>query len=197
MSQDARRRISGRGIPMPGNDIDTDRIIPARYLKSVTFEGLEDHVFADARKQDPEHPFNQPAYQGASVLVVGLNFGCGSSREHAPEALRRWGIQGIVGGSFAEIFFGNCTALGIPCVTAGAAELEWLQRTVAREPGRELTLDLERGEVRFADRAIPIRVPEGTRQQLTSGTWNATGVLLEAGDAIERTARALPYVAGF
>ena len=93
MSQDARRRISGRGIPMPGNDIDTDRIIPARYLKSVTFEGLEDHVFADARKQDPEHPFNQPAYQGASVLVVGLNFGCGSSREHAPEALRRWGSR--------------------------------------------------------------------------------------------------------
>jgi 3-isopropylmalate/(R)-2-methylmalate dehydratase small subunit len=197
MSGDARRRIAGRGIPMPGNDIDTDRIIPARYLKSVTFEGLEDHVFGDARKQDPEHPFNQPAYQGASVLVVGLNFGCGSSREHAPEALRRWGIRGIVGGSFAEIFFGNCTALGIPCVTAGPAELEWLQRAVAREPGRELTLDLEQGEVRFGDRTIPVRVPEGTRQQLTTGTWNATGVLLEAGDAIEHTARALPYVAGY
>jgi 3-isopropylmalate/(R)-2-methylmalate dehydratase small subunit len=197
MSRDARRRITGRGIPMAGNDIDTDRIIPARYLKSVTFEGLEHHVFADARKQDPEHPFNQPAYQAASVLVVGLNFGCGSSREHAPEALRRWGIRGIVGGSFAEIFFGNCTALGIPCVTAGATELEWLQRAIAREPARELTLDLEQREVRFADRAIPIWVPEGTRQQLTSGTWNATGVLLEAGDAIERTARALPYVAGF
>jgi len=197
MSGDARRRIAGRAIPMPGNDIDTDRIIPARYLKSVTFEGLEEHVFGDARKQDPEHPFNQPAYQGASVLVVGLNFGCGSSREHAPEALRRWGIRGIVGGSFAEIFFGNCTALGIPCVTAGPAELEWLQRAVAREPGRELTLDLEQGEARFGDRTIPVRVPEGTRQQLTTGTWNATGVLLEAGDAIERTARALPYVAGY
>jgi 3-isopropylmalate/(R)-2-methylmalate dehydratase small subunit len=197
MSGDARRRIAGRAIPMPGNDIDTDRIVPARYLKSVTFEGLEEHVFGDARMQDPEHPFNQPAYQGASVLVVGLNFGCGSSREHAPEALRRWGIRGIVGGSFAEIFFGNCTALGIPCVTAGPAELEWLQRAVAREPGRELTLDLEQGEARFGDRTIPVRVPEGTRQQLTTGTWNATGVLLEAGDAIERTARALPYVAGY
>jgi 3-isopropylmalate/(R)-2-methylmalate dehydratase small subunit len=192
-----RREIVGRGIPLPGNDVDTDRIIPARYLKSVTFERLEEHVFGDARKQDPEHPFNQPAYQGASVLVVGLNFGCGSSREHAPEALRRWGIRGIVGGSFAEIFFGNCTALGIPCVTAAPADLEWLQRAVAREPGRELTLDLEQGEVRFGDRTIPVRVPEGTRQQLTTGTWNATSVLLEAGDAIERTARALPYVTGY
>ncbi len=197
MSPDARRRIAGRGIPMPGNDIDTDRIIPARYLKSVTFEGLEDHVFGDARKQDPEHPFNQLAYQGASILVAGLNFGCGSSREHAPEALRRWGIRGIVAGSFAEIFFGNCTALGIPCVTAEPAELEWLQRAVARKPGREVTLDLERGEVCFGDRTIPVRVPEGTRQQLTTGTWSATGVLLGAGDAIERTAAALPYVAGY
>ncbi|MBI4011411.1 MAG: 3-isopropylmalate dehydratase small subunit [Candidatus Rokubacteria bacterium] len=194
---DARRRIVGRGIPMPGNDLDTDRIIPARYLKSVTFEGLEEHVFGDARKQDPEHPFNQRAYQGASILVVGLNFGCGSSREHAPEALRRWGIRGIVGGSFAEIFFGNCTALGIPCATADVADVEWLLRAVAREPQRELTLDIERGEARFGDRVIPVRMPEGPWRQLTSGTWDATSVLLEAGEAIERTARSLPYVAGF
>ena len=194
---DARHRIVGRGIPMPGNDIDTDRIIPARYLKSVTFERLEDHVFEDARKQDPEHPFNQRAYQGAAILVAGLNFGCGSSREHAPEALRRWGIRGIVGGSFAEIFFGNCVALGIPCVTADTADVEWLQRAVAREPQRELTLDLERGELSFGARAIPVKMPGGPRHQLTSGTWNATSVLLEAGEAIERTARSLPYVVGF
>ena len=196
-ASEARRQFVGRGIPMPGNDLDTDRIIPARYLKSVTFEGLEEHVFGDARKQDPEHPFNQRAYQGASILVVGLNFGCGSSREHAPEALRRWGIRGIVGGSFAEIFFGNCVALGIPCATADLADVEWLQRAVAREPQRELALDVERGEVRFGDRVIPVRMPEGPRRQLTSGTWNATAVLLEAGEAIERTARSLPYVAGF
>jgi 3-isopropylmalate/(R)-2-methylmalate dehydratase small subunit len=177
--------------------MDTDRIIPARYLKSVTFEGLEASVFGDARKQNPEHPFNQQAYEGASILVVGLNFGCGSSREHAPEALRRWGIRGIVGGSFAEIFFGNCVALGIPCLAADMADVEWLQRAVGREPGRELSLDVEREEVRFGERTIKARMPEGARRQLTTGTWNATGVLLEAGDTIERVAGRLPYVAGY
>jgi len=197
MSGDARRRIEGRAIPLPGNDIDTDRIIPARYLKSVTFEGLEAHVFGDARRQDPEHPFNQAAYQGAAILVCGLNFGCGSSREHAPQALRRWGIRALVGGSFAEIFFGNCTALGIPCVTAEAADLEWLQRAVARQPAETLSLDLERLEVRFGGRTIPVRMPEGPRQQLLTGAWNATGVLLEAGDLIEATARRLPYIRGY
>ncbi|HEV8673809.1 MAG TPA: 3-isopropylmalate dehydratase small subunit [Methylomirabilota bacterium] len=194
---DARSRIVGRGIPLPGNDMDTDRIIPARYLKSVTFEGLEQFVFGDARRQDPEHPFNQTVYQGAAILVAGLNFGCGSSREHAPQALQRWGIGGIVAGSFAEIFFGNCVALGIPCVTAEMADIEWLQRAIARAPQGELTLDLERGEVRFGDRSIPVGVPDGARAQLTTGTWNATGVLLDAGDAIERVAQGLPYVRGF
>jgi 3-isopropylmalate/(R)-2-methylmalate dehydratase small subunit len=193
----ARRQVVGRGIPLAGNDLDTDRIIPARYLKSVTFEGLEANVFGDARKQDPEHPFNQKVYEGAAILVVGLNFGCGSSREHAPEALRRWGIRGVVGGSFAEIFFGNCTALGIPCVTAEMADIEWLQRAVARDPGRDLVLDLEAEEVRFGDRTLRARMPDGPRRQLTSGTWNAMGVLLEAGEAIEHTAGRLPYVAGF
>jgi 3-isopropylmalate/(R)-2-methylmalate dehydratase small subunit len=197
MSADIRTRIVGRGIPLPGNDIDTDRIIPARYLKSVTFEGLEQFVFEDARRQEPEHPFNQAAYRGAAILVGGLNFGCGSSREHAPQALQRWGIRGLVAGSFAEIFFGNCVALGMPCVTAEMADIYWLLRAIAREPERELTLDLERGEVRFGDRRIPVRLPEGARAELTKGTWNATGVLLEAGEAIERTAHALPYVKGF
>jgi 3-isopropylmalate/(R)-2-methylmalate dehydratase small subunit len=192
-----RGQVAGRAIPVPGNDVDTDRIIPARFLKSVTFEGLGAHVFEDARKQNPEHPFNQRAYEGASVLVAGLNFGCGSSREHAPEALRRWGIRGIVGGSFAEIFFGNCTALGIPCLAADMADVDWLQRAVAREPGREIVLDVEREEVRFGDRTIKARIPEGSRRQLTTGTWDATGVLLEAGDQIEQVAARLPYIAGY
>ena len=192
----ARKRVVGRGIPLPGNDMDTDRIIPARYLKGVTFEGLGEAVFGDARLQDPEHPFNQAAFQGASILVVGQNFGCGSSREHAPEALRRWGIAAIVGGSFAEIFFGNCTALGIPCLTAAQADLDWLQRTIAREPTLPVTVDVEREEVRCGDRVIAARVPAGPRSQLVGGTWSATAVLLEAGDAIEATARRLPYVTG-
>ena len=194
MSNDsARREIVGRGIPLPGNDIDTDRVIPARYLKSVTFEGLGEHAFEDARKQDPEHPFNQKAYEGASVLVVGLNFGCGSSREHAPESLKRWGIRAIVGGSFAEIFFGNCTTLGIPCVTAAMDDILWLQRAVGRDPNGAIIVDVQNLKVRFGDRAIAVRMPEGARHQLVGGTWDGTRVLLEAGRAIEETAAHLPY----
>jgi 3-isopropylmalate/(R)-2-methylmalate dehydratase small subunit len=192
-----RSRIVGRGIPLPGNDLDTDRIIPARFLKSITFEGLGEHVFEDARRAEPEHPFNQAAYRGAAILVAGLNFGCGSSREHAPQALHKWGIRGIVGGSFAEIFFGNCTALGIPCVTADMADIDWLQRAVAREPAGPLTLDLERLEVAFGGRTIAVRLPESVRRPLLDGTWDATAVLLEAGADIERVGQALPYVRGF
>lgn len=193
----ARRQITGRGIPLPGNDIDTDRIIPARFLKAVTFEGLGEHAFEDARKQDPEHPFNLAVYQGASVLVAGLNFGCGSSREHAPAALQRWGVQAIVGGSFAEIFFGNCVANGIPCLTAAMADVAWLQKAIGTNPQQPVTVDVERQEVRCGDRVIAARIPDGARLALTTGTWNATSVLLEAGDAIEATARRLPYVTGF
>jgi len=192
-----REKIVGRGIPVTGNDIDTDRIIPARFLKAVTFEGMGEHAFEDARKQNPEHPFNQPAYQGASVLVVGQNFGCGSSREHAPQALMRWGIQAIVGGSFGEIFFGNCTMLGIPCLTASADDLEALQRAIGREPGTPITVDVAKQEVRMGDRVVKARIPDGTRNQLVSGTWDSTAVLLEAGASIEATAKKLPYVAGF
>jgi 3-isopropylmalate/(R)-2-methylmalate dehydratase small subunit len=192
-----RRRITGRGIPLPGNDIDTDRIIPARFLKAVTFEGLGEHAFEDARRQNPEHPFNQKVYAGASVLVVGRNFGCGSSREHAPQSLMHWGIRALVGASFGEIFFGNCVILGIPCLVASDADIEWLQRAVGREPSKPVTVDVERQEVRFGDRVIKATMPDGPRNQLVSGTWDATGVLLEAGAAIEATAKKLPYVTGF
>ena len=192
-----RRQVSGRGIPVTGNDIDTDRIIPARFLKAVTFEGMGEHAFEDARKQNPEHPFNSPAYQGASVLVVGQNFGCGSSREHAPQALMRWGIRAIVGGSFGEIFFGNCVMLGIPCLVASQADLEWLQKAISRSPQAPVTVDVERQEVRFGDRVINATIPDGPRNQLVGGTWDSTAVLLEAGEAIEATATKLPYVAGY
>ena len=192
-----RRQVAGRGIPVTGNDIDTDRIIPARFLKAVTFESMGDHAFEDAKKQNPEHPFNQKAYQGASVLVVGQNFGCGSSREHAPQALMRWGIRAIVGGSFGEIFFGNCVMLGIPCLRASQEDIEWLQREIGRAPQQPVTMDVEKQEVRFGDRVIKATMPEGARNQLVGGTWDSTAVLLEAGAGIESTARRLPYVAGW
>jgi 3-isopropylmalate/(R)-2-methylmalate dehydratase small subunit len=192
-----RRAVSGRGIPVTGNDIDTDRIIPARYLKEVTFESMGEHAFEDAKKQNPEHPFNSPAYKGASVLVVGQNFGCGSSREHAPQALMRWGISAIVGGSFGEIFFGNCVMLGIPCLTVSQDDLEWLQKAIERSPKQTVSVDIEKQEVRFGDRVIKGRIPDGPRNQLVQGTWDSTAVLLEAGAAIEATAKKLPYVAGF
>ena len=192
-----RRQITGRGIPVTGNDIDTDRIIPARFLKAVTFETMGEHAFEDARKQNPEHPFNSPAYKGASVLVVGQNFGCGSSREHAPQALMRWGIRAIVGGSFGEIFFGNCVMLGIPCLRASQGDIVWLQKAVGRAPGDALSVDIEKQEVRFGDRVIKATIPDGARNQLINGTWDSTAVLLEAGGAIEATAGKLPYVKGF
>ncbi len=197
MTDYARRQVVGRGIPLPGNDIDTDRVIPARFLKAVTFEGMGEHAFEDARKQDPEHPFNQAVYQGASLLVVGQNFGCGSSREHAPQALMRWGIRALVGGSFAEIFFGNCVILGIPCLVASMADIEWLQKAIGREPQKVVTVDVERQEVRVGDRIIRATMPDGPRNQLVSGTWDSTAVLLEAGAAIEATAKKLPYVTGY
>ncbi|OGK81488.1 MAG: 3-isopropylmalate dehydratase small subunit [Candidatus Rokubacteria bacterium RBG_16_73_20] len=192
-----RRQVTGRGIPVPGNDIDTDRIIPARFLKEVTFASMGEHAFEDARKQNPEHPFNSPAYQGASVLVVGQNFGCGSSREHAPQALMRWGISAVVGGSFGEIFFGNCVMLGIPCLVVTQADLEWLQKAISRSPKEPVTVDVEKQQVSFADRVITATIPDGPRNQLVGGTWDSTAVLLEAGAAIEATAGKLPYVAGY
>ena len=197
MSDFKRTAITGRGLPLPGNDIDTDRIIPARFLKAVTFEGLGEHAFEDARKQNPEHPFNSPVYQGASVMVVGENFGCGSSREHAPQSLMRWGIAALIGISFGEIFFGNCVTLGIPCLTASAADIDWLQKAVGRSPSTPIQVDVAKQEARFGDRTIPARIPDGPRNQLITGTWDSTAVLLEAGAAIETTSRKLPYVTGF
>jgi 3-isopropylmalate/(R)-2-methylmalate dehydratase small subunit len=191
-----RKRIVGRGVSLPGDDIDTDRIIPARFLRCVTFEGLEEHAFEDERKQSPDHPFNQDQFKGAGILVVGSNFGCGSSREHAPEALRRWGIQAIVGKSFAEIFIGNCTALGVPCLTLDGDDADWLLEAVASDPAQEVVLDIEKRQVQFGGRTLAATMLESQHSQLTTGTWNATMVLLEAGEEIGRVAESLPYVTG-
>jgi 3-isopropylmalate/(R)-2-methylmalate dehydratase small subunit len=189
-------RVTGKAIPVHGNDIDTDRVIPARYLRSITFEGLGDHVFEDDRKTT-SHPFDEERFSGASVLLTNANFGCGSSREHAPQALARWGIQAIVGESFAEIFAGNCTAMGIPCLTASHAELERLMKAVEDDASAEITVDIKDKTVTCGDETIAAALPNGVRIQLLEGAWDATGMLLEGAGAVAKTARRLPYVNRF
>lgn len=187
--------ISGRGLPLVGNDIDTDRIIPARFLRAITFDGLGEQVFADDRQQLATHPFNQAQYQGAAVLVVNRNFGCGSSREHAPQAIARWGIQALVGESFAEIFFGNCVAMGVPCVTADTAGVTVLQKQIADNPTVPVTVDLDKMTVTVGDLSVPVTMGAGSRQMFVKGTWDACAQLVAQAEAIARTASRLPYVA--
>ena len=185
------------GIAIRGNDIDTDRIIPARFLRMITFEGLGEYAFEDDRKSNPDHPFNNDRYQGASLLLANGNFGCGSSREHAPQALTRWGIKAIVSESFAEIFQGNCTAMGIPCVTASPLDVARFQDHIEANPTEPLTLDLIKKTLSSADLSILIELPEGNRKSLLEGAWDATGMLLEGAGAVKETAESLPYVKGF
>jgi len=196
---DARiRSVNGTGCVLRGADIDTDRIIPARFLRAVTFDGLGEHAFEDDRRQAKgDHPLDDERFRGARILIVGSNFGCGSSREHAPQALMRFGFHAFVGLSFAEIFAGNCTALGLPAVTLGARELEIVMDSVELEPRQELTLDLASRTLRCRAGSYAVSVPDGARQQLLEGTWHTTAVLLEAGDEIEATAARLPYLDGF
>jgi len=189
------KSVTGRGIPLLGNDIDTDRIIPARFLRCVTFDGLGQHAFADDRTQlNGQHPFDLPQYQGAEVLVVNGNFGCGSSREHAPQAIAKWGIQAIVGQSFAEIFLGNCLAMGMPCVTAAADVVKTLQNAIAANPQVTITLDLETCQVVCDDFSAPITMNEGTRSMLVSGTWDACGQLVAQATQVRAIAAQLPYI---
>jgi 3-isopropylmalate/(R)-2-methylmalate dehydratase small subunit len=192
-------RVEGRGLPLPGHDIDTDRIMPARFLKAVSFEGLEAHVFEDDRAtagaQGGRHPFDEPAYRGAAVLVVNRNFGCGSSREHAPQGLRRWGIQAIVGESFSEIFFGNSLALGMPCLHVSPEDAEWLIAAIEREPGAPVVVDVAALTVACGGRVVAATLPRAAQEALLSGAWDATGLLLD-GD-VEAVAARLPYVSGF
>lgn len=187
--------ITGRGIPLVGNDIDTDRIIPARFLRCVTFDGLGENVFADDRVQsNGTHAFDQTQYQGAKILVVNSNFGCGSSREHAPQSIMRWGIRAIVGESFAEIFLGNCVAIGMPCVTAPPDVVAQLQTLIANSPDTALTLDLDKQTISTDDLTKSVSVKEGNRQMFVNGTWDACGQLLAQTEQIKATADNLPYI---
>jgi 3-isopropylmalate/(R)-2-methylmalate dehydratase small subunit len=188
--------ITSTAIPLIGNDIDTDRIIPARFLRCVTFDGLGANVFEDDRRQlKGTHPFDAPQFQGANILIVNSNFGCGSSREHAPQALAKWGIRVIIGESFSEIFFGNCVAMGIPCVTANPATTTRLQEILKLTPQTQVTINLDSLEVQCGDFTAPISMGEGSRQQLTNGTWDACGQLVANAAQIQLTATKLPYVA--
>ena len=190
-------QVTGTGVPLLLDDIDTDRIIPARFLRCVTFDGLGEHAFEDDRKQDSKHPFDDARFQGGSVLVAGRNFGCGSSREHAPQSLIRWGIKAIIAESFAEIFFGNCTGLGLPCVSAARTDLDRLTAAIIANPKLAVTVDLSASQVRAGDLSFPVTILESARGSLTTGNWDFLGQLLEGADAVKQTAAKLPYVNGF
>ena len=197
MNSSVIQHVVGRAIPVRGNDIDTDRIIPARYLRAITFDGLGEHAFEDDRKSNPDHPFDNPRYQGASLLIANGNFGCGSSREHAPQALMRWGVCAIVGVSFAEIFLGNCTAMGMPCLTASTEDIVKIQDAAEADPQREMSVDLKEKKLIFGGIEVDLQIAESNRLQLIEGAWDATGMLLEGRDAVRDIANKLPYVTGF
>jgi 3-isopropylmalate/(R)-2-methylmalate dehydratase small subunit len=193
--------ISGTGILIRGNDIDTDRIIPARYLKEVTFARMGDYPFFDERfdssGKPKAHPFNDSKYKGASILFVNQNFGCGSSREHAPQALNRFGIRAIVGESFAAIFAGNCTMIGVPTVTASRADVEMMMKTAEQSPQTRFYLDIGKKTITFDERTIAIDLPDTYRSALTMGSWDSTTLLRANLDQVRKTASKLPYITGF
>jgi len=188
--------VSGRAVPLSGNDIDTDRIIPARYLRAVTFDGLEAHVFEDDRKTEA-HPFDDPRFQGASILVVNDNFGCGSSREHAPQALYRWGIRAVIGESFADIFFGNSMMIGLPCLTASPDDVRALMAQATGHPDTAFRVSLTEGACTFDGRRVAVSLPPSVRDAFATGAWDTTGLLRERFEEVEAVAARLPYVRGF
>ena len=195
MAVERVREIRGSGLPLRGDDIDTDRIIPARFLKAITFEGLQDHLFEDDRAQAPGHPVSNPTYAGARVMLVQSNFGCGSSREHAPQAINRRGIRAVVGQSFSEIFFGNSVALGMPCPTVSRETTDALITFAEQDPSGEIVVDLSAMKVTAGGRAFDLTLPAAAREAFLDGTWDATGLLLDDYDDVRRVAAALPYVA--
>jgi 3-isopropylmalate/(R)-2-methylmalate dehydratase small subunit len=194
-------QVSGTAVPIRGNDIDTDRIIPARYLKEGTFARMGEYPFFDERfdgsGRKKDHPFNDLEYQGASILFVNKNFGCGSSREHAPQALYRFGIQAIVGESFAAIFAGNCTMMGLPAVVVDTAQIEQLMKSVEENPRTEYSVDLESKTLSFGNQKIAIDLPETYRTALTTGSWDSTALLRANLEQVKKTAAKLPYMSGF
>ena len=189
--------ITGRAVSVPGNDIDTDRIIPARFMKCVTFDGLGEFLFYDVRKNadgsDKPHPLNDPRFKGATILLSGSNFGCGSSREHAPQAIQKYGFKAVIAENFAEIFFGNSTGLGIPCVSASREDIAKIAAAVEKDPATEVTIDLEKLEIRFAGQSVKITQRESARDALVHGRWDPIGELLEGLPTVREKAAGLHY----
>ena len=192
-------QVAGRGVYVPGDDLDTDRIIPARFMKCITFDGLGEFAFYDARAFAKEageiHPLDDKRFEGASILLSGSNFGCGSSREHAPQALYRFGICAIVAESFAEIFFGNSITLGMPCVVASGNDIRAIAKFIESDPAAVLTLDLTEKKISIADTDFPITIAAHAHEALVSGKWDAIADLLEGLDAVKSRASSLPYMA--
>ena len=189
--------VEGTALPLRGDNIDTDRIIPARFLRAVSFEGLEQHLFADDRAQSALHPASNPAYESAALMFVEANFGCGSSREHAPQAIRRRGIRAIAGVSFSEIFFGNSVALGMPCVTIAAGDAKRCIQAAEHDPRERFTLDLQRMILTGAGLEVRVSLPAAARESFVEGTWDATGLLLDRYDEVDAVAARLPYLNGW
>jgi 3-isopropylmalate/(R)-2-methylmalate dehydratase small subunit len=189
--------ITGRALPLRGDDLDTDRIMPARFLRAVTFEGLEKHLFEDDRAADPKHPFNNERYKGASILVVNSNFGCGSSREHAPQGLARYGIQAVIGESFSEIFLGNSAVLGIPCFVAERAAVESLQGDLEANPDLLVEASVETGVISAGTLGLQASLPQGLREAFLTDRWNPTAMLLDDFEEVGSVASRLPYISGF
>ncbi len=187
-------QISGKCISLIGNDIDTDRIIPARFLKCINFDALGNSVFEDDRKTlKGRHPLDLQENKNASILIVNSNFGCGSSREHAPQALMRWGIKAIVGESFAEIFYSNCVAIGIPCFTLPKKSIQDIQKYIENK-SLFLEIDLKNCLAKSKDLNFILEIKESSRKMFLSGEWDATATLLENETLVERKSKELPYI---
>jgi len=182
MSLSPIKKITGRAVPVEGDDIDTDRIIPARYMRCVTFDGLGEFLFRDIREtpegQSKNHPIDQAKFKGSTILVSGMNFGCGSSREHAPQAIVRAGYKAVIAGNFAEIFFGNSTTLGLPCVSAKKEDLQALTQLISSEPATEVEIDLEKLKVNAGKLSFPVSMKASAQQGLLSGRYDAIADLL-------------------
>jgi 3-isopropylmalate/(R)-2-methylmalate dehydratase small subunit len=200
-TESMRVKVEGRGIPLPGDDVDTDQIIPARYLREITFEALGKYAFFDLRYDETgkqkTHPLNDPRFQGGTILIVGSNFGCGSSREHAPQSLMRMGIKAFIGESFAEIFSGNCTALGLPAARVSHEDAQAIAGMVAADPRAAISIDLDAASITVSGRRFPFTMPDSDRRSLLTGEWDTTAVLLSNEKAIRAAAARIPYVNGF